>query len=125
MKSLQFKAITPHIVALVIFVIVSLGYFSPEILEGKKLKQHDIITGKAMQKEIVEFREKTGEEALWTNSMFSGMPAYQISVSYFSGFLNKVRRIFELWIRGLLADRPLAGLVCCEIQFLFLGDSYS
>ena len=115
MKSLQFKAITPHIVALVIFVIVSLGYFSPEILEGKKLKQHDIITGKAMQKEIVEFREKTGEEALWTNSMFSGMPAYQISVSYFSGFLNKVRRIFELWL-----PNPASYLVMYMVGFYIL-----
>ena len=48
----------------------------------KKLFQSDIANFQGASKEIVDFREQTGEEALWTNSMFGGMPAYQISVKY-------------------------------------------
>lgn len=98
MKSVNFKTLLPYLMAIVLFTIVSVAYFSPPLLEGKVLKMHDVTTGQAMQKEINDFREATGEEALWTNSMFSGMPAFQISVSYFSGYLTKVRSVFELWL---------------------------
>ena len=82
---MNFNNAKPHIFVLLIFIAISFIYFSP-VLEGKKLDQHDIKTYKGMSKEIKDFRENTGEEALWTNSMFSGMPAYQISVK--TGFAN-------------------------------------
>jgi hypothetical protein len=95
MKKISLKGIIPYIAAIVIFIIISLVYLSP-LLEGKKLKQDDIIRHKGMSKEVVDFREKTGEEALWTNSMFSGMPAYQISVKYKGNLVRYVDRIFKL-----------------------------
>ena len=49
-----------------------------------------------MSKEVVDFREATGEEALWTNSMFSGMPAYQISVNYKANLVKYFDNIFKL-----------------------------
>ncbi len=122
MKSLQFKTLIPHIVALLIFLVVAVGYFSPPLLEGKKLKQHDIVTGKAMQKEIVDYREANGEEALWTNSMFSGMPAYQISVRYFSGFINSVRSVFELWLPSP-ADHLMLYMIGFYLLLIVLGVS--
>jgi hypothetical protein len=115
MKSLNFKAILPYVTAIVLFAIVSIAYFSPPILEGKKLKMHDVTTGQAMQKEIVDFRKATGEEALWTNSMFSGMPAFQISVKYFSGYLAKIRSIFHLWL-----PEPAGLLMLYMIGFYIL-----
>ena len=60
------------------FAVISLVYFSP-VVEGKRIKQHDIETFKGMSKEIVDYRESTGEQTLWTNSMFGGMPAWNIS----------------------------------------------
>ena len=81
MKNLSFKQIGPYIAILLIVLVVIFAYFNP-LLEGKKLRQSDITQWKGMSKEITDFREKTGEEALWTNSMFGGMPAYQISVKY-------------------------------------------
>ena len=67
------------IVACIIgFALITLIYCSP-VLEGKRLKQHDIAMYKGMSKEIVDFRERTGETTLWTNSMFGGMPAWNIS----------------------------------------------
>jgi len=91
------KKSTPYLVAIVVFLTITFIYFSP-LLEGKKLKQHDITMFKGMSKEISDFRDKTGEEALWTNSMFGGMPAWQISVQYKA---NLVRYIDKTLMLGL------------------------
>ena len=91
----SFKTLTPYIVALVVFLAITFVYFYP-VLEGKKLKQHDIKMFKGMSKEIADHREKTGDEALWTNSMFGGMPAWQISVSYQSNLMKYVDKVVTL-----------------------------
>ena len=49
-----------------------------------------------MSKEVVDFREATGEEALWTNSMFSGMPAYQISTQYKANLIQYIDKALML-----------------------------
>lgn len=90
-----FKQILPHFVAVALFAAIPLLYFSP-LLKGKQLKQGDIVNFQGMSKEIEEFRKKTGEEALWTNSMFGGMPAYQISVVYKKNLMRYVDRVFNL-----------------------------
>ena len=81
MKTFELKKLIPHLSAVVLFVLISLIYLSP-ILEGKKIDQQDIRQFTGMSKEIVDHRLEYDEEPLWTNSMFSGMPAYQISVRY-------------------------------------------
>lgn len=86
-----------YISAIVIFLIITIVYFSP-LLEGKKLKQHDITMFKGMSKEIVDHREATGEEPLWTNSMFSGMPAWQIAVRYPGNLTTYIDKIVTLWL---------------------------
>ncbi len=70
-----------HIAILAIFVVICFVYFSP-VLQGKAPAQSDVIQSKAMQKEIMEYKEKDGKGPLWTNQMFGGMPAYQIWVQY-------------------------------------------
>lgn len=94
MKELRLKQFVPHLVVVLIILVVILAYFSP-LLEGKRLKQSDITQWKGMSKEITDFREKTGEEALWTNSMFGGMPAYQISVQYKGNLIRFIDDIFK------------------------------
>ena len=91
------KNIIPYAVAIVVFLLITLIYFSP-VLEGKKLKQHDITMFKGMSKEIVDHREATGEEALWTNSMFGGMPAWQISVKYNGNLITYIDKVITLWL---------------------------
>ena len=81
MNNFRWKKSMPYFVGVLLFIIISLAYMNP-VLEGRQLMQQDVIRHKGMAKEILDFREKTGQEALWTNSMFSGMPAYQISVKY-------------------------------------------
>ncbi|MFA5974174.1 MAG: YfhO family protein [Lentimicrobiaceae bacterium] len=97
MKNFSFRQALPYLSAIVIFVVISLAYFSP-LLEGKKLKQQDITQFKGMSKEISDFREATGEEALWTNSMFGGMPAYQISVQYKGNVLRYLDQLMQLYL---------------------------
>nr|HPI46591.1 hypothetical protein [Tenuifilaceae bacterium] len=81
--------ILPHIVAVVLFMAISLAFFSP-LLEGKRLAQHDIAMWKGGAKEVLDHKEKTGEVSLWTNSMFGGMPAYLVSVPYTNNLLRFV-----------------------------------
>ncbi|MEJ6791386.1 MAG: YfhO family protein [Lacinutrix sp.] len=75
------KKILPHILVLVGFIILSLAYFSP-VLQGKQILQSDILQYKGMAKQQLDFKEKTGEEAYWTNSAFGGMPTYQLGARY-------------------------------------------
>lgn len=99
MKNKSYKRFIPYVVALVVFLAITMVYFSP-LLEGKKLQQHDIKMFKGMSKEIVDFRAKTGEEPLWTNSMFGGMPAWQISVKYSSNLMQYVDKALRLGLPG-------------------------
>ncbi len=91
------KKTAPYLAALLIFLSVTVVYFSP-LFEGQRLKQHDIAMFKGMSKEIADFRANTGEEPLWTNSMFGGMPAWQISVRYKTNLFRYVDRALQLWL---------------------------
>ena len=84
-----------HALVITLFALISFAYFSP-LLEGKRIDGHDVKTWIGMSKEISDFREKTGDEALWTNSLFSGMPAYQISVKYGSNLVKYVDKVISL-----------------------------
>ncbi|MDA3943988.1 MAG: hypothetical protein PF694_10670 [Bacteroidetes bacterium] len=83
--------------AILSFIVISFVYFNP-LLEGKRLQQHDINMFKGMSQEIIDFREQTGQEPLWTNSMFGGMPAWQISVVYSSNLIRYVKKVIQLWM---------------------------
>ena len=100
------KKLMPVLAALAVFYALSLIYFSPA-LEGKRLVQGDLKHWQGMAQEILEHRAATGEDPLWTGSMFSGMPAYQITV---------------LWPANLLrfADEAFHGFLPRPMSFLFL-----
>lgn len=95
MKKVNLTRFVPYLSAIVIFLIITLIYVSP-ILEGKRLRQGDIMNHKGMSKEIADYRQKTGKEPLWTNSMFGGMPAYQISTKYDANLISKIDGILTL-----------------------------
>lgn len=77
LSSINWKKIYPHLIALFVFIVVTLTFFYP-MLEGKRLRQSDVKQWEGMSKEIMDYKENEGDEVLWTGSMFSGMPAYQI-----------------------------------------------
>jgi hypothetical protein len=76
-----FKQNGTHVAIIALFVVLCFAYFSP-VLQGKAPAQSDVLQSKAMQKEIMEYKDKDGKGPLWTNQMFGGMPAYQIWVQY-------------------------------------------
>ncbi|MBO7566027.1 MAG: YfhO family protein [Bacteroidales bacterium] len=73
----KLKGIIPHIIAIAAFILVSAIYFYP-VMEGKALIQGDNIQAAGMAQEINKYEQTSGEYSAWTNSMFGGMPAYQI-----------------------------------------------
>lgn len=75
MKNL--KNLTPHLLVLIGFVIVSLIYFYP-VLQNKEIYQSDIVQYIGMAKEQNDFRKAENTEPYWTNSAFGGMPTYQL-----------------------------------------------
>lgn len=90
-----FKTLTPHLTAVIIFYLLNIIIYWPLFFEDKVMNQNDVIQGKSANQEINEFREQTGEEALWTNSMFSGMPAYLINVQWSGELLKYIPRTVE------------------------------
>ncbi len=88
------KKIIPYIVAILIFVIASLAYFSP-VLKGQKIQQGDITQFIGSSKEIVDHRAEFEEEPYWTNTSFGGMPAYVISAYYPHNYIKKLDNLIR------------------------------
>ena len=93
----NFKTVIPHIIAVLLFLAISAFYLSPAF-EGFSLKQDDINNHKGVAKEISDHREMFNEEPLWTNSMFGGMPATQVSVVHGGNLMNQVFKVITLWL---------------------------
>ena len=110
----KLKKIGPHLMVLLLFMSISFVYFSP-LLEGKMLDMHDIKQWQGMSKEVVDFHEKTGENALWTNSMFSGMPAYQIATWSDANLIQYVVKVITLGM-----PRPASLLFLYLLGFYIL-----
>ncbi len=64
------------------FLIISLAYFSPAIWDGRDLFQPDVAGASGTAQDVRDYETETGEPSYWTNSLFGGMPMYQISPSY-------------------------------------------
>ena len=111
-----FQRLLPHIIAVGIFLIVAVIYCRP-VLQGEVLQQEDVEQWQAMAKNSFDYKEKHGHFPLWTNGMFSGMPAYQIALepdviaspSYFYG-------IFTLFL-----PKPISFFFLACICFYFLA----
>ena len=75
MKKDFIKKYLPYLVALIVFIVLTIAYASP-VLDGKVLQADDQIAAKGMNHECMEYN-KTGHYSFWTGAMFSGMPSYQ------------------------------------------------
>lgn len=97
MKKIIFqKDILPHLIALAVFLIITLIFFQPVFFEQKTVAQSDIVQWRASAQELIEYRNETGEEGLWTNSIFGGMPAYLISVKWGNELIKTMHSIYAL-----------------------------
>src|SRR5690554_1213553 len=90
------KDVLPHFLGIASFYLLVLLYFSPIVFDGKMMFQGDILQWEGSAKEILEYRESTGEEALWTNRMFGGMPSYLISLESSGDITNLLIKIVTL-----------------------------
>jgi len=109
------KKLIPHSIAILVFIGFAAFYFSP-VWEGNQLMQSDVKQYQGAAKEITDYRMVNGDEALWTNGMFSGMPAYQISVKHSGNYIAKIGE----WLR-LGLPVPVGILFVTMLGFYFLG----
>lgn len=100
LQNFDFKRLLPHAVAVLLFLGLTYSFLSP-VFKGKAILQSDIMQFKGMSNEIVDHRTKFNEEPLWTNSMFGGMPAYQISVLYKHDILQGIDRMLAFGLPHL------------------------
>ena len=95
------KKILPDVIAIVAFALLSFAYFFPADIEGRILFQHDTAAGAGAGREAALYYEATGERTRWTNSIFGGMPTYQIAPAYDSVQpLKWVQQAYQLFLPG-------------------------
>ena len=105
----------PHAVAILSLVILSSVYFSP-LWQGYDLDQNDIVQWRGMSQELSNYRELHNEEALWSNSMFGGMPAYQVSTEHNANLLRPILLVLRLGLPGAIGT-----LFLCFLGYYILG----
>ena len=87
------------ILVVIVFAVISFVYFMPADMDGRILFRHDSAASKGLGHEKELFQQQTGETTRWTNSVFGGMPTYQMSPSYGSTqVLNQVTKAYHLWL---------------------------
>lgn len=116
-----FKSILPHLIAFLVFLVLCSAYFWPQV-EGKVVQQGDVIQYMGMSQEVREFQKETGEQSLWTNAMFGGMPTYQINTVSAGNNLKLVDRIARLDIAPPIG-RFLIAMVGFYILMVLMGAS--
>ncbi|MBS1488329.1 MAG: YfhO family protein [Bacteroidetes bacterium] len=111
------KDVLPHLVAVGVFLLVTIIFFSPFFFEHKSLEQHDIQQGQGQGKSLVDYRAATGKEGLWSPSAFSGMPAYLVSLRWSDAPMGFAKKVMALFIAHPVANIFLA-FVCYYILLL-------
>lgn len=113
------KTILPHLTAVLIFLGLSVAYFYPQ-LQGKSLNQSDITQHKGMAKEYQDYKEETGTITLWTNSMFGGMPTYQIILVKSGNLFYPLNKVLTLSIKEPIG-RFFVGMLSFYLLMVCLG----
>ncbi|NTV18682.1 MAG: YfhO family protein [Bacteroidales bacterium] len=117
---INYKKILPYLIAILSFIVIAY-MFTPQVFSGKVVNQSDIASWRGMANEIISYNEANPDKdpALWTNSMFSGMPATTISVVYDGDFTDYLYKIL------FVGQRPpsylLISLIGSFLLFLAFG----
>ena len=123
MKNFNWKTLLPHAVAVIVFLALTLVYFSP-VLQGKDIKQDDAIGSMGWGRDAKDYHEETGEYSYWSNAMFSGMPCNYTYPPQPANVFNPAADVVTLSVFG--ASRRHIGCIFatfigCYILFLALG----
>ena len=93
------KKCLPDAIVVALFAVISFAYFLVPVSQGKILFRHDSQASVGLGQELTEYEQRTGEVTRWTNSLFSGMPTYQISPAYSStDGLSTAMSAYHLWL---------------------------
>ena len=115
MKSFQFKNLLPHIIAIVVFLIVTLIFCKPALESGVILNQGDVTSYQGMSHQVIEYKNIHGHLPLWVPNMFCGMPGYQIALEGNWSPLTIINSIFQLNL-----PQPFNFFFLACISFYFL-----
>lgn len=106
------------IVSIAVMAIIALAFFYPDSIDGNTLQQHDVQQGIANGEEARAFNEATGETTRWTNSLFGGMPTFQITPSYPSNSLFEwIGKVYSL---GLPTTSGLMMMMMMGMYWLLI-----
>lgn len=90
-KLLRYKS---HFFAVIGFIVLALLYFHP-VIQGKQILQNDIVQYTGMAKEMNDFRAEFNEESYWNNSVFGGMPTYQLGAKYPHNYIKQLDSVIR------------------------------
>lgn len=120
---INWKGIVPHIIAVSLFLLLTLVYFAP-VLEGKDIRQADAIGSMGWGKDARDYHEESGEYSYWSNSMFSGMPCNYTFAPQPANAFKPLSRVVTLNIFGASSRHIgciFATFIGCYLLFLALG----
>lgn len=111
------KDIMPHALGILIFYLFVLFYFSPIVFDGKIMFQYDILQWEGAAKELLDYRKATGEEGLWSNRIFGGMPGYLVSLEIPGDITNMLIKVITVGLPHPI-NSLFFGMVCMYILLL-------
>lgn len=100
--------------SIILFVLIAVVYANP-VLNGKQLFQHDIVQYKGGAKELLDYRAQNGEETYWSDSMFGGMPTYQMGAQFRGDIIKKIDEVLNF------LPKPANYIFLLLSGFFFLG----
>ncbi|MDR6459635.1 hypothetical protein J2786_002742 [Chryseobacterium vietnamense] len=101
-------------ISLVVFIVLAFLYSTP-VFSGKQLFQHDIVQYRGGAKELLDYRANTGNETYWSDSMFGGMPTYQMGSQFKGDIIKKIDSNLNF------LPRPVNYLFLLFAGFFLLG----
>ena len=103
MGKINLKSLLPYIVAIGLFIVLATVYCWP-VVEGKVMSQSDLLSGQCNNHEISEYTKQTGQTSYWTNSLFGGMPTYQIGcITPSSKIIRTLRKAYTFFLGSVWA----------------------
>jgi hypothetical protein len=125
----KLKKMLPYLAAAAVFILLAVVYCYP-VLSGKVLKQGDIYQWKGMAQETIQYYEQTGKWSAWTNSMFSGMPTYQIAgggsyeVTWYTKICSALSVFFAKLTHLFFSNNVLMLIIGYFVGFYILLSSF-
>lgn len=110
MKKITFQHFAPHLLAIAVFLLVTIFFFRPVFFDYKSVDQHDINQFVGGSKTLIDYRQQTGQEGLWASNMFSGMPAYLVSLKWSNEPIAYAKNLLAFFLPSPVANIFLALL---------------